>query len=477
MHQSRLWKHLLAVCLVAILGATALPAHGSNQNRVKEVGRLPLLGAPEIPDSTVAHSGWLILDSAFRRGYQVFEKPWETVIQSFDLDTLAPLRRVRVGGVPIPAGSGAAGPGGTHDAGEIVHAVDPIVRRLYLPLSTNQNLVIAGFPGPTPRRMVSHVLVLDEDAFDRGLPAFGAFTFAGADQRLVDYPLMGMAVSRHHTSPAEPGRLLALLASPYPVSTAPGVGTAVPGLYDHTLVQWDTGAVGCCGPAPTAPLLLPTPPPVPLPTEWQQVLVPCATAPVHSVGTSDLLVRRNFQWGILAAADAVYTGCQSAPQSGAVVRVRLDPVTGAPAPAGQGAISSAQPISDVLVDEGGGRLLVRSPVGSNTGGTTWWAFDTATPRFTGFFTATAEGGMAAGVDPGTGRFYGLNRDGLLYTDTRLEPLPPLQNVRPDLAAASYWRIAVDPVTRRFFVRRGAAWTGEPVEPFYRVFQDRIPLPG
>jgi hypothetical protein len=157
-----------------------------------------------------------------------------------------------------------------------------------------------------------------------------------------------------------------------------------------------------------------------------------------------------------------------------VVRVALD-AAGNPTPLGQHAFLLARPIWDVFTDDGGARLLIRSPGDT---GTTWSVFDTASSRFTSFAsTSDPSQPAAAGIDPVSGRFYGLSNDGLLVADARQDPISAPENVRPDLGSPSHWRIAVDPPTRRFFVRRGAWWSGEPVEPFYRVFQDRIPLPG
>jgi hypothetical protein len=113
--------------------------------------------------------------------------------------------------------------------------------------------------------------------------------------------------------------------------------------------------------------------------------------------------------------------------------------------------------------------------------------------------------MAAGVDPSTGRFYTLTPDtcafragggalpirgGLKMADARLDPVPAIQNVLPELAYNSNWRIPVDPVTHRVFVRRGIYEDGfqlrypecdlqkrelAPQEFFYRVYEDGIPV--
>jgi hypothetical protein len=463
-----------------------------------EIGQVPLPGDAGYALDT---SGWLVLDSVNRRGYTFTEGGNTTIIQSFDLDTLKVRKRAVVPGIPISSGWGQEG-GGTADfAGDIVHAVDPVAKRVYLPMSNT--LPTGTGPDPDNQRMVSHVLVLDEAQFDEDPSrAFGAFSFPGTQQRLAAYPLLGMAVTRHHVAAGATGKLLAIFASTYQIGTAPVVFQPVPGPYDHTLVQWDPTDVKT-GHAP-APFLFPGA--LPIAEDWEQLLSACATASMSSPESKDAssVAAKNYQWGILAARDAAYVGCQSAPQSGAVLRLLLDPTTGAPAVgANQQLVPLGKPVGDVLADPDGGRLYLRS----FGGGATWWAFDTKTMRFAGAIAGHLTDGkpMAAGVDERTGRLYTLTPDtcalrqggglipvrgGIKVTEARLDPVPAPENVRPDMTYNSWWRIHVDSVTRRVYIRRGVRLEARqlafpecdlnkradaPVERFFRVFEDRIPL--
>ncbi|HZI36998.1 MAG TPA: hypothetical protein VFF24_01735, partial [Acidimicrobiia bacterium] len=223
------------------------------------------------------------------------------------------------------------------------------------------------------------------------------------------------------------------------------------------------------------------------PARWLEA---CAGAPVATAGGTR---QGNYQWGLLATRDAVWTACQAANAAGIVARAGLDE-HGFLAPAGQEAFRLSQKVSDVLVDEGGERLLVRSWGGGNT----WWVFDTRSRRFTGAVAAKSSDdfSLAAGIDPTTGRLYQLTQDyaaggvpvrgGFGYSDTRLDPAPSLENAAPALAYPAAFAIRVDPVTRRVFVRRGHPafsttptypgtqdTTPAPAENFYRVLLDNV----
>jgi hypothetical protein len=159
-------------------------------------------------------------------------------------------------------------------------------------------------------------------------------------------------------------------------------------------------------------------------------------------------------------------------------------------------------VYDAVADDGGDRLFLRT---TGVDGETWWVFDAGSRRFTGSLAAmlAPNGSMTTGVDPATGRMYMLVTDypaafagqersvrgGLFFADTRLAAPVPFENVRPDLAYPSFARIRVDPATRRMFVRRGRGPQRScvkypstqsvstcPVEPFYRVLRDTIPVP-
>jgi hypothetical protein len=451
----------------------------------------------------------MILDPANRRGYTFTESDYlsgSTIIESFDLDSLNVLHRVAVAGVPIPSGYGEEAAGGATFSGDIVHAVDPVTGRLYIPF---HKLPVESVPfGSDTQRPVHFIAVLDEHRFDRDPShALGFISFVGDDQRFQAYPLVGLAVSQHHRAPGGAGKLLALFASPNPQPDMTNVGPPVSyhGVFDHTLVEWDPTLVQTDEAAPPAGVKADAVPVRPLHSEWQQVVVPCATEPLSSGGTEErpYTLAKSFQWELLPTEDAVFLGCQSGPMSGAVARVPLDG-TGKPAlTAPQQLVPLGKPIGDVLADPDGGRLYLRS-FGD---GATWWAFDAATMRFAGSIAAHLidSQAMAAGIDPGSGRLYTLTPDtcvprrgggetpfrgGLKFSEARLDPVPAQQNVRPDMAYNSWWRINVDPVTKRVFVRRGVALIASqltypncdlaqaepsPQEMFYRVFEDRIPV--
>ncbi|MDQ3756775.1 MAG: hypothetical protein M3394_02875 [Actinomycetota bacterium] len=471
--------------------------------RFPEVARLPMFGDP------TPRSGWLLLNTVTRRGYQITEVPAptantpRTVIHSFDLDTLRLRRRVELAGVPIGGGTdNAATLHGTVRAAEPVHAVDEEGHRLYLALSFPQAfdqahatlLAGAGEP-PDGRRPLARFVAIDEDRLDAGRPDFAAsFREPELQDHLHSYWVAGMAVNRTRSAQGAPGRLLALFAHPQPGSQP---------FYDHTLAQWDPANLQF-----TESAALETTPTAGLVSVPGQVGVRriAAAGPVRRLDacTSGSLAsggsQGGYQWGLLVLRNAVWTACQAAEGAGAATRVPIDDSGNLDVTAPHDLYRLSQRIADVLPDSGGERLLLRSW----GDGHTWWTFDTAQRRFTGSVAAKASDGftMVAGVDQTTGRLYQLTQDyaaflggrmvpfrgGFSFSDTRLDPPPPLENARPELAYPSGFAIRVDPKTRRVFLRRavqgvtltpvypGTADTAPaPPEPFYRVLLDNVPL--
>lgn len=521
---------LLAAVLVLAASAVVTPgALGEESGSLppidaplfREVGRIDLtpydLSIEDKPYQNWPGVGsFMIINPGSRRGYEILADGNRTVIESFDLDTLRFIRRVIVPGEPLPAGYGQQSPSSTGGAsGEIVHAVDTVAKRIYLPMNANglATAPVPGLIGPDTQQIADYFLVIDEVALDHTDRAFGYFTFPAGQERLMMYPLLGLTVTHKHVPEGRPGKLLAALASPYPVHHVSATYTTVPGAYDHTLAQWDPTGVSLGEPALNAQIASSgakvhpfTPRPVA--RDWDAVLVPCGTASMSSPGgrgissTNEYLPFevKNYQWGILSMQDAVFLGCQSSPNAGAVVRVAVDSRTGLNTTAPPQLVGLGKPIGDVLVDDGGGRLLVRS----FGGGGTWWPFDTATMRFTGAIAGTVgDTNMGAGIDPSTGRLYTLTPDecaagqtgsvvpvrgGLKITETRLDPVPAPQIVVPGLAFNSWSRILIDPVTRRVFLRRGPKGgfhfrypncdlnqrEDPETDRFYRVYEDRIP---
>src|SRR5688572_13700551 len=143
-------KALTATLVAAAALSAAVPLHGPAHAQAppppvtdgpridapdfREVGRVPVpTEPPGVVQPKPNTSGWLILDPATRRGYTLVEGgQFQTVIQSFDLDSLQPRQRVVVPGVPIVAGSHDYQ--APYDAGEVIHAVDSVAGRIYLPL-------------------------------------------------------------------------------------------------------------------------------------------------------------------------------------------------------------------------------------------------------------------------------------------------------------------------------------------------------
>jgi hypothetical protein len=493
--------------LAALVALTPLipPAVGvETDNRTAvpglvEVGRLPIPG--ELVGRSMA-SGWLILNPGTRRAYEIFEGGLTTTIQSFDLDTLTPLRRVEVAGVPIPTGrgDGVASPGVTQRSGEVVHAVDEEAGLLYLALSDTgaAGQAVGAFTNSADaRRAVTRFVALDERALDEGREAVASFREPLAHVHLRTYWLQGMEVDRHRTANDPAGRKvgsLVLLFSPPLTPSAP--------VHNHELVRWDVGGpdllrpdaadrisnVGLTDPEAKA-------------TD-RRVLDACRSSSLTPGGGFNG-TGSGSQWELLVGRDDIWFACQSAAGSGAVARLALDHGAFPPSPGSMELFPLSRPTYDAVADRGAGRLFLRT---TGNDGETWWVFDTGIGRYTGSLAAkqAPSGSMSTGIDHSTGRMYMLLTDypapfggqevsvrgGLQFADTRLFSPVPFENARPDMAYPALMRIVVDPVTRRVFVRRGhdageracvvypstKAVSTCPMEQFYRVFRDTIPVP-
>ncbi|HEX9970069.1 MAG TPA: hypothetical protein VGB03_08015, partial [Acidimicrobiales bacterium] len=516
-------RRLTCSALAAVAAAGALPGPGARAETVvsdvdrrldapgfREVGRVAVpVAAPDESPNDADKSGWLILNPASRRGYVVSEYGTQTTLRSFDLDTLQPRREFTFRATPIAAGRSAGVSGGqAGDAGEVIHAVDPVAGRIYLGLAINS----VPLTGPDAKRMHSVIAVIDEVVFDRDpARAFGSFSLAPTQRHLAADHLVGMAMSRKGVVPGQPGKLLGLFASANQTATVSvgAVRTSFPVPFKHTLVQWSPGDL----PTGSHPTTVEYPPlgtgvqagGLPLQADWEATLLPCGTATLASEGGEgqNSNGQGNLQWGLLVTDEAVFTGCQSSGNSGAVVRIALD-ANGDPAVEPQQIAPYAKPIGDVLVDDVRKRLFLRS---FGDDGTTWWLFDTASMRYVGSVAAAVgHTYSASGIDPATGRLYTLREDqcalrtgggqvpvegGLLMTDAAELPLGAPQLLVPELSRASVWRIVTDPGTRRVYVRRGHTLMSfqhrypscrdedreiVEVERFYRVYENSIPLP-
>src|SRR5687768_10497021 len=101
-----------AVLSVAVLPlVSGPPATGAvlDEPTMRVIHQLPVLHEPESSSFERSEQGWMVINPHSRRAYQFFEKCCSpalraTWIQSFDLDTLQPLRRVKLSGfLPLAA--------------------------------------------------------------------------------------------------------------------------------------------------------------------------------------------------------------------------------------------------------------------------------------------------------------------------------------------------------------------------------------
>ena len=467
------------------------PLEASGSQAMREVGKVHLAAA----NSSVDNTGWLILNPTTRRGYQLFENSFPaltTTIQSFDMDNLTQIRRVTVTGVPIQGGTGHATTG---YVGEIVHAIDHARGRIFLPLS-NREVPPNAIGDPDYSRTFKRVLVIDEKAFDRGDAAFGGSFVLGPttsidSQVYRDFFLVGMTIDTRSSG----GRVLAVFAQPS-ITQAMGV-------FSHRLVGWDwPSAIALSSAASTSTGTQSDPQ---IAEAFSFVLTPCQSVPIKSGGAGE----GNYQWEVLTTESSMFLAChteqnQGQVLGGQVVRIGLNsariPIAAPPVEPSQ---LLGRGISDVLVDPSSSRMYLRN----SRRGTTWWVFDARVNRYMGAVVALLGDGVgtSAGLDPMNGRFYALVPDHVVFgtggkataarggfnmSDGYLDPVPALTNVEATMAYPAQYRIQVDPVKRRVYVRRGAPndrnryqypGTNEdqpaPVEPFYTVYEDKMPLSG
>ena len=500
-------RHAIGIGLVATVWVSAVPPSNAASSQldtnptIQEVGQLPVLasGSTSISASAAERSGWLIIDTRARRAYQIFEElAVGTIVQSFNLDTLEPRKRLKLNGFPVPTGrlDGHIGPGQTQRSSDVVHAVDEDAGILYLAMSDSTSNFAPQFAAQNSgsadaRRAISRYVAIDERALDEGREAVSSFREPAEHQRLHYYWLHGMEVDRHHLKSGEKfGKLVLLFAQPQQAS-APA--------HQHEMVQWDVAdtVTPFAGAADSLGLSDPIADAV-----WSRVLDPCRTntlTPAFGFPSGG----GGFQWEMLLGPDSIVFGCQSAPSSGAAVRLRIEADGRPPVAGGMTVFPLSKPVTDVLVDRKGRRLFFRS----FGGGETFWVFDANVERFTGSLAAKLSDSpaMSIGVDQGTGRLYTFLPDysvadpnlkiqvpvrgGLQFADTRVTPPVQFDTVRPDVAYPAFFRTAVDPVTRRLFVRRGSAietkcmrYPGTeasvqcPIEDIYRVYKDTGPVP-
>jgi hypothetical protein len=451
---------------------------------LRETGQVPLLTGGGL-DSAVdlSKTGWLIVDRRARRLYQIVRDPARTAVQSFDLDTLRPLRRAVIQGWVHSGGLNTAQPSG--NAGDVLYALDEVHGRIYLALHDALVGGLAELPkdaaaaaqntggNPDAQNAVSRFVAIDEDTFDRCAGESGC-PFASSFRSPV--PNDHNAWLRTMTVIPDPdggvGRLGVIWTTPSHVVAPLG----------HQLTVWDVSGAQFRADATLEAATSWTAGVSEVPAS-RQLLTACAGGPMTygAPGTND----GSYQWGMLARSGELWFACQSSIAAAKVVSIPIM-ANGAtdPTRTSQSYLLS-QPVGDVIVDPGAGRLLLKS---TSPRGVTWWAFDTTRRRFTGSVAAVLDRVVrtSTGVDPRTGRLYigfadytvnngartATVRGGLFSVDSRLDPVPALESREPEFGTTSVWRIVVDSDTRRIFYRRATRTGG--LEPFFRVLRDDRP---
>lgn len=459
---------LIAASLAAVPEVAAVPSPPTKMAQSLGAGSLEVVEELPAFESLEAfeQNGFLVLDPSSRRGYQFFRvgssggtstgydpgSPGSTVVWSFDLDTLAPIRRAVIAGfVPAKVGSDLA-------LGGLVHDVDESSHRLF----------IAGYRQSGLRSEVA-VAVIDEDEFGNGGQEFVSFLPIPAlhQAQLIGSHPFGLTFFESDGV----GKLLVLFSLDNRQRTQ-GIENYKQA-YQHSLAQWDaeTGAA-----------------------DWTQPvrLSPCERLPLIVTDST-----WTTQLEILRTPSAILLACRTSAGLSQVLRIAL--VNGEPGAQTTFPVPSSH--GNVIADQVGQRLLIMMI----SGGVTWWVFDARTLSMVGSMGAAAAYGVpvANGLDPVSGRLYSLVPDhvtfagepvegGLLLSDTRLTPAPQFRNPRSDLDYPGQYAITVDPAvegrSRRVFVRRGSFNWGQgpsypgtvydraqPSENHWLVVRDTLPI--
>lgn len=427
---------------------------GEQGGNFRIVGTFPLEFPPDIDVTTRRNSGWLILNPTTRRGYELtIPSPSAAVtgviyVRSFDLDSLATLKRRVILGTGRPAYLLTA-PTNNEGGASVVYAQDERGGRIFLPISSEPRpsalSQLSG--GPDSQRAFQELVTIDEGKFDGHASDGEVFgirrSLTGAEQAaLPTHSLQGMQFAGE----PERGTLLTLWADWKPGHTN---GLA---LKNHQLMQW--GVDGNSQDDWTNPTLLTT---------------TCGRGRLNNaVGEPGRVM---YPLGILRSRQFIVIACQKNEGVTQIIHIPLD-AAGKPIAGALETRVLARQYSDTIADQQGGRLFVRTQLQ----GSAWWIYDAHKKSWVGAVGVAAYDNGAinsAGLDRTTGRFYALMpnhfypdprgdvpvRGGFGYTDTRLTPAPQLQVPFPDLAYPSRVPIEVDPAgpgrPRRVFVRRGA----------------------
>ncbi|HVM39844.1 MAG TPA: hypothetical protein VM618_03570, partial [Acidimicrobiia bacterium] len=441
-------------------------------------GKLPLFErlAPQPDEPTVAQT-YLIVNPRTRRGYQIYlSHNWDrdkvgitrfnsqatyTVVWSFDLDTLKPIRRVVI---PQFLPYGAPVISNWH-AGGLIHTIDEEGGRFFL---AGVGIGDSGIAADRAFRLA----VVDESKLDDGESNFFSFRGIPILQRAeLERSLpFGMAFSERSGS----GKLLLLFSLDGRRDT---VNTAAP--THHRLVQWDANSGA---------------------GDWSLPLDQCASGVLAPGADSDLW----YQLAIVRTDRYVLIPCQDGTNA-KVVKIPLDG-SGRPVADAQESFGLPRKLGSTLADPASGRLFIAA----RSQGVSWWAFDGDDEAFVGVAGTTLWAGYAssAGIDQASGRIYSLVPDhvngigddiravegGLFIGDMRLTPTSQFDRFVPEIDDQSVFQIGVDnragPGLRRVFVLRGMIAGGSALPDYpstedsrapafddgYTVVEDRLPIP-
>jgi hypothetical protein len=444
---------LLAGLVVIVVAVHAVePSRASETTGFRVVGKIPLTFDPGTNRDTRSQTGWFVTNPTTRRGYMFnisttvgSQDGRALYVQSYDLDTLKPLRRRTIAGPIYPLTTPT---GGNFNGTALFHALDERGGRIFLPVSgsSDPNVVGSLGAGVDAQRPFQSLIIINEAKFASDLPDAQVFanrrTLGPTEAPLVQvHSLNGL----QYFETGGTGKLLTLWAD----MTPGGLNGAAQ--KNHQLMQW--GVDGNSADDWTRPTLL---------------TAACGRARLNGAGDPS---KTMYQLGILRGPSYIAIACQKSEGAAHVVRIQLD-ATGAPhqTPVVE-TYTLGRRYGDTIADQRGERLFVRSLLQGNS----WWAFDARQGVWAGAVgVAAGDNGLqnSAGLDPDTGRLYSLmanyyytNAEALVpvtggfgFTDTRLTPVPQLQVVNPELAYPGRYQIEVDPARegrpRRLFVRRG-----------------------
>lgn len=456
------------------LGVADAKASAADEPSIKEVGQVPLYDKPDGTSGATPGShgsdGFLLINPATRRGYQLFRPTaTDTMIASFDLDTYKHIRTVTLKNIAVagdcPQYAPCTAVGTPNSRGDFIHAVDQERGKLYI-AGVTMTETINGGSMSFVRAMT--VMEVDEAKFNDPTTTQGQFLRhiripAAQAGELVGRDLYGITFFRQGSA----GKLLLLFSTP--------PGSASRYTHDHWLAQWDVASGN---------------------GDWAHLLQACSKATLHS-GTGGW----QYELAILRGKRYIYLPCQASHGVTLAVRIPIDDAGRPGEVTEQQGFALPAAYANVLADPASERLIFQTDIG----GTAWWVFDGPNAAWVGSIGSTLWTGYAvgAGIDETTGRLYTLVPDhldfestgvegGFGYSDARITPAPQTQFALRGFDYPGQFLMQIDPAVpgvreRRVFVRRGnnknstgpnypgTVKTARPLEPFYRVIEDREPI--